>query len=252
MEDACQFAEMKCPPCTPPATPSLKDACRANAVEFFCKPQCACNHSKKFKNCLCLSACTFTLPAALLFQHGNTLIGGCAAALFLTSVAYHSTHDPRLRAVDVLMVWLTGGLGILQCIADILTSGPNVWLLLSLLGIVAVATIDALPYFYTTYDGQEVIALPWHVTVHLLCTASLLCLASGEHTAAGGAVAAHTFWWDPWSASAVVAVAVGAGVVPAVRSAREVVCNARAAWSEDPSDAKVPRRENLLPPVVVR
>ncbi|KAL1521759.1 hypothetical protein AB1Y20_021413 [Prymnesium parvum] len=200
----------------------------SNAHDFFCKCQCACNYSARFSNCLCVSACTFMLPSAILLQQGNLPMGGCAFLLFLTSIAYHWTHNAKFRALDVLMVWLSGSLGMLQCIADIVFDGPNVWLWLALLGIALVAMIDSLPFFYTTINNLDIIALQWHVVLHLLCTASLLCLAFGEQDV----IQPVTLLLSPWSASAVLAAALGVGIVPTIRFVRVMMCKAQAVWSD--------------------
>ena len=104
-------------------------------------------------------------------------MGSFSAILTGTTVVYHATHSSRLRAADVFMVWLTGITGLIQCVAAIVRNGPNIYLILVLLGIASVNAINLCPGFQ---DRNGCIALQWHLAVHALTTVSLTCLALGD------------------------------------------------------------------------
>lgn len=211
-------------PLPPPLTPCLTRPLNVSPllIAVFFKCRCACEQSPRFSHCLCLSALTFLVPSALLLHQRNASLGGSALLLFFTSVSYHWTHSPTLRALDVGMVWLTGSLGLLQCAAEFLYYGANTWFMLSLLGIVFVVMIDCVPACYARMNGLDVIALQWHVALHLLCAASLLFFAAGDQAIDGGVTVFNAeFLFSAWTAKAAMAAAVGAGLVKGFRPLRD-------------------------------
>ena len=105
-------------------------------------------------------------------------MGTLAAVLTATTIVYHTTHDPRVRAADVLTLWLTAAVGTVQAIVGILTRGVNAYLVLALVVIGLIGAVYILPFTHNCKD-RELILLPWHVALHFMCTAALTLLAFG-------------------------------------------------------------------------
>ena len=144
--------------------------------DFFFTVRCSCKLSRRYRNCLSVTGVTFFIPALLFLRQKSYLMGSLSAVLTATTVVYHSTHDSRLRAIDVSMVWLNGFTGLVQCLVGMARHGPNVYLVLVLLGVAALNTINLGARFE---DRNGCIALQWHLAVHALTTLSLTCLALG-------------------------------------------------------------------------
>lgn len=103
--------------------------------------------------------------------------------------------------------------------------------MLSLLGIVLVVMIDCVPACYARMNGLDVIALQWHVALHLLCAASLLFFAAGDQAIDGGVTVFNAeFLFSAWTAKAALAAAVGAGLVKGFRPSRDSPRQARISW----------------------
>ena len=152
--------------------------CGQELSSFFLDVNCGCRESRRFGHCLCLTGATFAIPAALLLRQRSFLVGTLAAALTATTITYHATHRPRVRATDVLTLWLTAVVGIVQAIVGIVTRGVNAYLVLALVTLALCQAVNLAPF---THDQKErkLILLPWHVALHGLCTASLTLLALG-------------------------------------------------------------------------
>ena len=148
--------------------------------DFFCTVRCACNESKRFKHLLVLSSLPFALPAYLLLRQGSYFLGTCTSALLITSIAYHSIHHGGIRAADVLLVYLIAIGGTAQ--AAVAIARTPAWsdrlpFILAMCGVFCIGYINSSSLFYTP-DGR-LIALQWHVVIHLLTTASLVGFAVG-------------------------------------------------------------------------
>ena len=151
------------------------------ATAFLFCVRCACKESKRFKHSLVFTAFPFALPATLLLLQGTYFLGACAVALTCTSILYHGFHWPAVRAADVLLAWLVGAAGCVQAIIAIVqnpTYPVVVPMVLSFGGVAGIFMINMMPsWFYE--QNEPYIALPWHMCVHLLTTASLTGLAIG-------------------------------------------------------------------------
>jgi hypothetical protein len=144
--------------------------------DFFFTVTCACNHSKRFKRCLSLSGTTFALPAVLFSYQGSRLMAALTASLTATTIAYHATHNPRIRALDIVALWATILVGTAQALHSVAMNGPNAYLGLGLLCIVPINAINVSSF---AHDEPGLISLPWHLMLHMLCTVSLSLLAIG-------------------------------------------------------------------------
>ena len=147
---------------------------------FFCTVLCACNTSKQCKHLLVLSATTFAFPAYLLLRQGSFFLGVSTTALLITSLIYHSIHKGWIRAADVLLVHVVAISGTTQAV--IAFANASLWserlpFLLAVFGVFGTICINTCSFFYTP-DGR-LIALQWHVVLHLLTTASLVGVAVG-------------------------------------------------------------------------
>jgi len=156
--------------------------------EFFCTVTCACNESPRSvlvgggKHLLVVTSLPFCMPAYLLLRQGTYFIGACAAALFVTSVVYHTIHKGWIRAPDVLLVWLIGGVGTVRAVMEIATAptAPSTLPLSIALGLVlCLNLINALPCCHEPHRNGEVIKLQWHAVVHCITTACLTLFAVG-------------------------------------------------------------------------
>jgi len=146
-------------------------------VSFFFTVTCACNESKRFRHILVLSSLPFSVPAYLLLRQGTIFLGSLAAALTLTSIVYHATHRPWVRAFDVLLVWLVGMVGVAQGVTAIMTSPlPTYHFKLALL---AVGLLNLINTQRDLFWVGDVIQLQWHACLHLLTTLALFGIARG-------------------------------------------------------------------------
>ena len=193
-----------------PPPPTLQSAASPPALDFFFKVCCACRSHPRLKRILCLSSLGFFVAAHRLFSGGIFFQGGSAAALGLSSVVYHATHSPGVRAADVLLLWFTGSLGVLQSLAAISVHGPNAGLVTGLSGVGLLCAIFAVPYFYVDGDVKGEIRLHWHATVHLVAAASLFCMAIGFQPPGTDAEARaiHARQWQAWRDALACAMAL--------------------------------------------
>jgi hypothetical protein len=165
-----------------PPTPA-SPVYRQPVIDFFCNVRCACNESSRYKRLLVLTSLPFSVPMWLLLRQGTYLLGYLAAMLTATSVIYHSSHSPLVRAADVLLVWTTGAVGAVYGVVGLLESTSCLEgfpFALALCGLAFITLINASKRFYTP-DGR-LIALHWHACVHLLTAASLAGVAIGRTT----------------------------------------------------------------------
>ena len=186
-------------------------------LEFFFKVTCACRNHPRYRHTLCLTSLPFFVAAWRLIHGGIFFAGACTAALGSTSVLYHATHAPGVRAADVLVLWLTGAVGAVEALAGIWAYGANVGLVIGLLGVLFLGVIFAAPYFST----NGTIRLQWHMAVHLIAAFSLLCLAAGfPHPASENDMRAiEARQWDAWCGAIGGAAALVLGTT-AVHSAQ--------------------------------
>ena len=152
--------------------------CQQAVRPFFFEVHCACKESKRFRHVLSITGMSFSCPAVLLLRQRSILLGMLASALTVSTIVYHSTHDPRAHAVDVLTLWVTAVVGVVQAIVGLVTKGANACVVLALVIIALINVINLAPF---THDAKEreLILLPWHVMLHAMCTASLTLLALG-------------------------------------------------------------------------
>ncbi|MDC0525984.1 hypothetical protein OAO87_03200 [bacterium] len=172
----------------------------APITPFLFTVTCACRISRRWKRSLCATSLLILASSHVLLCEGSSpYAGSLAAALSLTSVAYHATHSPKVRAADVLLLWLVGVTGFTQCVAYTVLRGPELgWslCLLCLLGLVGIVSSDR------CYVGErcanKIIKLPWHVLVHVLTGLGILALALGNHTSraggGGGGLVVSALW----------------------------------------------------------
>ena len=180
--------------------------------EFLYKVTCAecLQPSRPLKHTLCFTSLLFLVPASSLFEVGEVYVGSCTAALSMTSLAYHATHDCRVRAMDVLLLWFTACLGVGKTLVAMVVSGPSAILVTGLLAALSLSVIFGAPACYV--EGTEMIRLPWHGAVHSIGAASLLCLAmglpgGGEEAARETALRHHAYAWLCSAGGAVALVA---------------------------------------------
>ena len=158
------------------------DRPRHPAFDFAFKVSCACKDHPRYPHLLSLSSLLFIPAAQRVLAAGAFYLGALAAALAMTSSVYHATHSPCVRAADILVLWLTGSTGFLKAIAAMLARGANGWLACGILGILALCAIFQMPVFYIDgdRDGKATIKLHWHVAVHAIASAGLICFAIGD------------------------------------------------------------------------
>lgn len=170
---------------------------------FLFTVSCACSAPSRFHRLLVLTSLPFALPAYLLLQQGTLFLGGCTAALLLTSMVYHASHHPTIRAADVLLVMIVSVTGCVQAATAIATmvgryaGGGDVsgavgdaefysWRILpftvGLTCAFGIHMINTLPCCYVA--GRNMIKLQWHACLHFLTTAALISLAIGHGTCA--------------------------------------------------------------------
>ena len=188
------------------------DRPRHPAFDFAFKVSCACKDHPRYPHLLSLSSLLFIPAAQRVLAAGAFYLGALAAALAMTSSVYHATHSPCVRAADILVLWLTGSTGFLKAIAAMLTRGANGWLACGILGILALCAIFQMPVFYIDGDrnGKATIKLHWHVAVHAIAAAGLICFAVGDPQPALITEAQQRSAW--------IAAAVGAAVLVLIAS----------------------------------
>ena len=121
----------------------------------------------------------------ILFTDGSYFIGGLAATLSITSVLYHATHSPKVRAADVVLLWLVGLTGTVEALINIAPHGPHAGWLLGLGCIGSLCMIFISPMCHIDRDMElAMIRLPWHAGVHLISGGGLCLLAVGNASAA--------------------------------------------------------------------
>ena len=149
--------------------------------DFLFKVRCACNQPSRCPNLLAITGIAFALPTALLWLRSNRTLSALTAALTATTLVYHATHNPWMRAADVLVLWTTGAVGLVQCVVCMVVDGPNAMLAIAIL---LLAIINAINHLPVCLDESGRIELRWHVAVHVLTTAALSLVALGwEHCA---------------------------------------------------------------------
>jgi hypothetical protein len=149
-------------------------------LNFFFTVTCACRDHDRCKRVLCVTSLPFFISGRELVRGQSYFVGGCSVALAITSVWYHFSHLPAVRAADVLVLWVTGITGFVLGMHGIWQHGVMLGFVAGLLGIAMLCSIFTCSYFYEDGDrhGKAVIKLPWHMFIHLIGAASLLCLAS--------------------------------------------------------------------------
>ena len=155
------------------------------AAEFLFTVTCACRVSQKYRHLLCLSSLAMAIAGQILFTDGSYFIGGLAATLSITSVLYHATHSPKVRAADVFLLWLVGLTGTVEALINIAWKGPHAGWLLGLGCIGSLCMIFISPVCHIDRDMElAMIRLPWHAGVHLISGGGLCLLAVGNASAA--------------------------------------------------------------------
>ena len=151
--------------------------------KYFFQARCACHLSTRFPRALCLSSLTFILPASLFFQNGGVLgwlLGSLVTTLTMTSLAYHSTHLPWVRACDVSTILATALTGLASADASLLLHGINYKLITAHVALAFIIIISYNPRFhFRNSDGDGVISLQWHFIMHFLTTTCLTLIAFG-------------------------------------------------------------------------
>ena len=151
----------------------------------LCRCDCACALSTTHPRVLCLTGLLFALPAiALWHREGDALsrtLGALCGLLATTSLAYHSTHDPRCRALDVVVLWTL----VVVCTACTARwTRPrlqdNGLLALALVAPAASALICASErtHFRRRDTGRPVLRMEWHAALHALNAAGVALLAA--------------------------------------------------------------------------
>lgn len=164
------------------------------AADFFFTVTCACEASTRYKHLLCISSLALVLSGQVLMSnakdaiYGSHSMGKLNAALSLTSIAYHATHSPVIRSVDVLLLWLVASCGLLMAVATMAAYGPTIGHILGISMDASLLLIFQSPATKVKRDANvDMIALPWHVMVHLISGCGLYLLAVGNATAFNGA-----------------------------------------------------------------
>jgi hypothetical protein len=137
---------------------------------------CACHLSRTHGHFLCYTTVGFIQPAAaFVLWRGQLLLGSTALALGMTSLAYHGSHAPRLRAVDVALAQLTGTIGVVQCLLHIHAHGWSVAKVCALLLVATVLLLNHGPAFRQA-SRPDVLSLPGHVAMHAATGAALVSM----------------------------------------------------------------------------
>ena len=144
---------------------------------FLTHVRCPCKNSKRFRNILALSAQTFLIPATFFYQNQCYRMALMTFTLALTSLIYHTTHNPIARAVDVATIWSFAV--IVTChVIILLIERPRWFLVLSLALLIVVNVINCAPIFRERRDPST-LSLMAHFTMHQVTTLLLVFLAIG-------------------------------------------------------------------------
>lgn len=162
----------------------------SSAFEFFFTVTCVCRRPGPYHRVLRLTALSMSVPSLLLLRQGGTgsnIVGTLAGLLVLTSIAYHTNHNPWLRALDMVAVVSTSLSGVLLCLASACAHGMSAWFAWCFAGAALLNAINGMEFSRERRaDGSasDTIALRWHAAVHLLTAATLVLLAVGVERAA--------------------------------------------------------------------
>lgn len=154
----------------------------SSASDFFFTVTCACRRPGPYCGILRHTVWIIAPPALMLLRRGYYFLGVTSGSLVLTSVLYHRGHNPLLRAIDLVAVVSTLAFGMLQNAHAIYRHGLNSCLAMSLVGAVLLNAINGMSFSRErASDGSatETMALPWHVSVHLVTAITLALLAVG-------------------------------------------------------------------------
>ena len=145
---------------------------------FFFNVRCPCYLSKKYTNCLCLSSFLFLIPAYLLLYNNHITLGILVTLLFFTSIIYHFTHNPMVRACDVSCLWIVGFSSLIYCFFNIKIKDINRYIILSLICIIILNYIHYAPH---THASQTLggLFLEWHIGIHIIAVLALVFLVFG-------------------------------------------------------------------------
>ena len=113
-----------------------------------------------------------------LYRQGNTLMATLCVMLCATTIGYHWRHDPRVRALDIITLWVTAVTAVAHAIAGLAIIGFNVWHAMGLGLAVGFNVINVAPWTKDENDSN-LIKLPWHATLHAMCTMSMFFVALG-------------------------------------------------------------------------
>jgi len=188
---------------------------QARLVEFFFTVACACLISPRYKRLLCLSSLFLAFGAQAVLAGGNYPLGVMSAVLSFSSIVYHATHEPSVRAVDILMLYSVGALGLTEALINSIKHGPNFGWIATPICVFALVVILVWPIFHEHRQGIDVIQLQWHFMLHFFGGAGLYFIAMGDATFAQGKGGwgvpppLTPFRWEAWlSAAAALALLV--------------------------------------------
>ena len=101
--------------------------------------------------------------------------------LLITSVLYHSTHRPWLRALDISVLWVLALSGSWVCFAGLVTGGANAYLVAVAVEILTINLINSPRMGKRTHYSHDplMIRLEFHALLHMLTCTALSFLALG-------------------------------------------------------------------------
>ncbi len=177
---------------------------QSRLADFFFTVTCACLISRRYKHLLCLSSLFIAFGAQAVLTGGNYILGVMSAFLSMSSIIYHVTHEPYVRAVDVFMLYAVGTLGLTEALINSINHGPNFGWIAGPLCVFVLVIILIWSIFHEKRQGINVIKLPWHFMLHFFGGAGLYFLAMGDTTFAQGEGVwgipppLTPFCWAPW------------------------------------------------------
>ncbi len=127
-------------------------------------------------------------------MHSRIVLGVLSMTLSLSSIAYHASHVPCVRAVDVTLLYSVSAIGTTGVVEHMILYGPSVHCVLAMTCVLMLVCILVVPIFHKVRGSRRYIGLRSHCVVHVLGGMGLYNLALMD-----GEVTKKNIDWLAWS-----------------------------------------------------